>query len=177
MGRSIHTAAALERWVGPVISWVGRHVSDFHPAAGPRGPVDSATGEIMVEILPHVLVVDDNPEHQMAVSEMLSLYGIEPRLASDGAAAVELATAEQFDIILMDLQMPVLDGLAACKQIRRFEMEHGRVRVPVVAYTSRAVADSVLTACGLDAVLEKPCSAEALGTCLERWSPSKLSGS
>ena len=177
MGLSVHTSASLERWVAPVISWVERHVSDFHPAVAAGEPVDSASGELPVAGLPHVLVVDDNPEHQRAVSEMLSRYGIEPRLACDGAQAVEMAGVEQFDIILMDLQMPVLDGLAACKQIRQLEVQNGRVRVPVVAYTSRAVADSLLKACGLDAVLEKPCSAEALEACLERWGPSRPAGS
>lgn len=120
---------------------------------------------------PCVLVVDDDPVNQMLASEMLSSLGIKPLLAADGAEAVALACELRLDLILMDLQMPVLDGLAATSQIRRFEREHSRTRVPVVAYTSsRAVVDpSCLRDCGLDAVLDKPCDAQALLQCLTRW--------
>jgi CheY-like chemotaxis protein len=66
----------------------------------------------------------------------------------------------------------VLDGLAAARQIRRFELDHGRPRVPVVAYTSMPAAEPVLSACGLDGVLDKPCDAVALQACLARWCPA-----
>jgi two-component system, sensor histidine kinase and response regulator len=71
----------------------------------------------------------------------------------------------------MDLQMPVLDGLEATAQIRRFERENAYPRASVVAYTSNRFSGSepVLRACGMDAVLEKPCDAETLHACLRRW--------
>jgi CheY-like chemotaxis protein len=118
-----------------------------------------------------VMVVDDNPDHRMAIHELLTNRGITPMLAADGAEAVALAGDHQLDIILMDLQMPVLDGLAACREIRRGELERGRFRVPVLAYTSMPAPASLLRQCGLDAVLEKPCSAGALDACLARWCP------
>lgn len=121
---------------------------------------------------PRILVVDDNPSNQSDVCELLACWGITPMLAADGAEAVALACGHDFDLILMDLQMPVLDGLAATTQIRRHEREHSGTRAPVVAYTSSSVSGSVLRDCGVDAVLEKPCDAKALQDCLLRWYPA-----
>ena len=94
-----------------------------------------------------------------------------PQLAFDGAEAVRLARSRALDLVLMDLQMPVMDGLAATACIRRFEREHSYPRVPVVAYTSSAIAakDAFLRESGMDAVLEKPCPETSLRECLLRW--------
>ena len=122
-----------------------------------------------------VLVVDDNPVNLMLATEMLSFWSIKPLLAADGAEAVALANELRLDLILMDIQMPVLDGLAATRQIRRFERELARARVPVVAYTSsRSIQARLLHDFGLDDVLDKPCDAQALRDCLVRWCPSKV---
>ena len=109
---------------------------------------------------------------------MLSLWGISAMQAADGAEAVALACGHEFDLILMDLQMPVLDGLAATAQIRSFERQHARPRAPVVAFTSSPFSGSepVLRACGMDAVLTKPCNAATLHACLCRWCPRMGSG-
>ena len=122
---------------------------------------------------PRVLVVDDNPSNRSDVCELLGCWGITPMLAADGAEAVALACGHDFHLILMDLQMPVLDGLAATTQIRRHEREHSGTRAPVVAYTSSSVSGSVLRDCGLDAVLEKPCDAKTLRDCLLCWCPAQ----
>lgn len=120
-----------------------------------------------------VLVVDDNPVNLMLVSEMLACLGIKPVVAEDGAQAVAMAGELQLDLILMDLQMPVLDGCAATMQIRRVERARSRARVPVVAYTSTAPAS--LGACGIDGFLMKPCDVQALRQCLVRWCPPMAS--
>jgi CheY-like chemotaxis protein len=157
---------------GSALARIGSRIAGFLAGADQAEPGQAMATCPPFPSCPRVMVVDDNPDHRMAVRELLLNRGINPMLAGDGAEAVALATVNQFDIILMDLQMPVLDGLAASRQIRRFELEHDRPRVPVVAYTSRATSESLLRNCGLDAVLEKPCSADALEACLERWCPA-----
>ena len=118
-----------------------------------------------------VLVVDDNAGSQWHVCKLLAQWGIQPQLAADGAEAVALARDNSFALILMDLQMPVLDGLAATQQIRRYEREQSYARAPVVVYTSRDVyaGDNLLQESGVDAVLAKPCDAATLRACLIRW--------
>lgn len=120
---------------------------------------------------PLVLVVDDDPFNLMVVSQGLSLMGIRPLVGADGAEAVALACELQLDLILMDLQMPVLDGYEATAQIRRFEREHSRRRVPVVAHTSTLDGGDLsrLRASGFDAVLEKPAGVRAMQECVMRW--------
>lgn len=124
-----------------------------------------------------VLVVDDDPANLLLASDMLSWLGINAQLATDGTEAVALACKQRLDLILMDLQMPALDGLGATRQIRRFEQEHELPRVPVVAYTSTDVSRKSLEAFGIDDLLEKPCALPALEKCLQQWcAPAKTSG-
>lgn len=144
-------------------------------SAAISAPVVSATFAPVSVVYEHrVLVVDDNPSNLLLVSEQLSCFGITPLLAADGAEAVALASELRLDLILMDLQMPVLDGLAATREIRISELAHQRRRVPVMAFTSSAPALAVLQDCGVDSLLEKPCNHNALHHCLQRWCPQVL---
>jgi len=121
--------------------------------------------------LPLILVVDDSPINQTLMMAMLLRWGINPLLAADGAEAVALACEHEFDLIFMDLQMPVLDGLEATAQIRYFEREHTRRRAPVVAWSASSIASDVsaLKLLGLDDALPKPCNLQSLEACLTRW--------
>lgn len=119
-----------------------------------------------------VLVVDDTPVNLMVTSELLSRCGVQPLLASSGAQAVALAGEHKLDLILMDLQMPVVDGFAATRQIRREERERSRRRVPVLAFSTSAATDAVLGDSGLDGLLKKPCEPADLRACLLRWCPA-----
>ena len=136
-------------------------------AVQPGDPTPAGSGS-------RVMVVDDNPLNRMLTSEMLGLWGIHPLLAADGSEAVALACELPLALILMDLQMPVLDGLGATRQIRRFELEWSRPRVPIVAYTSVAfsIGGLGLQDFGMDGVLGKPCEAHELHECLLRWCPA-----
>ncbi len=121
-----------------------------------------------------VMVVDDNPVNILLACELLSSFSLLPVVAADGAEAVSMASELRLDVILMDLQMPVLDGAAATLQIRHFEREHHRGRVPVVAYSSSAPPLHLLQRYGIDDVLDKPCGRDALQGCLQRWCPHVL---
>jgi CheY-like chemotaxis protein len=119
-----------------------------------------------------VLVVDDCPVNLAVVSAKLHALGVVPMQAADGAEAVALACEWQFDLILMDLQMPILDGLGATSAIRRFELHRSRPEVPVLAHSSSLPESTVLARHGLSGHLPKPCTGEQLEHCLVRWCPS-----
>lgn len=119
-----------------------------------------------------VLVVDDSPVNRMVVAAQLESPGLAPFQASDGSEAVALACDLTFDLILMDLQMPVLDGLAATSAIRHFEHIIDRPAVPVVAYSSTCPAAGVLARFGMNGSLGKPCADEELEHCLRQWCPT-----
>jgi len=140
-------------------------VDDVFPANG-RAAVTTARPD-----RPVVLVADDSPANRMVAFELLSCMGIKPLLAADGAEAVALAGEVPLSLILMDLQMPVLDGCAATWEIRQFEREHARKRVPVVAYTSNDLSanQTMLREIGFDAVLPKLGDAQAFRDCVMHW--------
>jgi CheY-like chemotaxis protein len=170
-----------------------RDFSEWDPASGQAGPTllhrlrrlfwtpaTSGIGlpEVSIPVtfdeLPTgmcVLVADDNPVNLMVASEMLAHFGIKPLLAADGAEAVAMATKTHLDLILMDLLMPVLDGLGATRQIRKSEREQDRARVPVVAYTTISGSRLQFSDHGIDDVLEKPCELRTMQQCLRRWFP------
>jgi CheY-like chemotaxis protein len=159
MDRLIGLTARVERALA---------TSDRAVDPGPGNAPEKTPGHPFPEAL-DVLVVDDDPAHRAAACELLDHWGIKPILAADGAEAVAVAAERKIDLILMDLQMPVLDGLGATKQIRRLEEERRVTRVPVVAYTSCLLDADLLRDCGVDDVLQKPCSASELQQCLQRW--------
>jgi len=104
-------------------------------------------------------------------------------IASDGAQALALVDRLEFDIIFMDISMPVMDGLEATARIRAHELDDPRRRrVPIVAHSSGALLrdDALMRRIGFDDVLIKPCLAQTMAMCLRRWCPTKfasLSGS
>jgi PAS domain S-box-containing protein len=114
----------------------------------------------------HVLVVEDNEVNQLVAIGMLKVLGYTSELAGDGAAAAARAAGGRFDAVLMDLQMPRLDGFAATRLIRRAEPPG--VRVPIIALTASATAGEQerCLAAGMDGFLAKPVGLEALGRVL-----------
>jgi len=131
-----HTNRAPTRWMSMVRAQLDVLWASVTGFIRPAGRAQSAPANPFPD-RPRILVVDDSPVNQLLVAALLWRWGITPLVAADGAEAVALACGQDFDLILMDLQMPVLDGLTATRQLRRFELEHARPRAPVVAYTSR----------------------------------------
>ena len=101
----------------------------------------------------HLLVVEDAPENQILLSRILNKRGAQVTLANNGREGVEKALAGSFDLVFMDIQMPVLDGYAATKELRA----HG-YEVPIVALTAYAMEEERqrCLAIGCSAHLSKP---------------------
>ncbi|HEY9219297.1 MAG TPA: ATP-binding protein [Phenylobacterium sp.] len=116
-----------------------------------------------------VLAAEDNPTNQLVLKALLAQAGIEPVLVHDGAQAVEAWRQEAWDLILMDIQMPHMDGPTAARRIRELERESGRARTPIIALTADAMAHQVAEhrAAGMDAHVSKPIDAAALFNTLQ----------
>ncbi len=120
-----------------------------------------------------VLLVDDVATNQAVGSEMLNKLGIKPVLASDGQAALREIKKTDFDLVLMDCQMPVMDGYTATEIIRAQEQADGEERLPVIALTANAMKGDreACIAAGMDDYLAKPISLDGLRSILSRWLP------
>jgi len=111
-----------------------------------------------------VLAAEDNATNQMVLKTLLEQVGIEPTLVWNGQEALDACRAGAWDIILMDIQMPVMDGLTAVRAIREAERKQSLRRTPVIAVTANAMSyhiDEYLAA-GMDAVVAKPVNFAAL---------------
>ena len=110
-----------------------------------------------------VLVAEDNQINQLLAMTVLAKFGIQARLARDGLEAVELARQEAFDVILMDVQMPRMDGIEATRAIRQTELD-GRPRPWIIAVTANAFDQDRerCLAAGMDDFVSKPFRQEAL---------------
>lgn len=126
--------------------------------------VDDTAGED-AHVLPartHILIVDDNATNRMVAGALCEMFGCTTQTAEDGVEAVEAARASRFDLILMDIKMPRMDGIEATRAIRRLPGALGRV--PIVALTANgdAEATKIYLANGMDAVVEKPIKPDRL---------------
>jgi len=125
-----------------------------------------------------VLVVEDNPVNRLVISSLLEKLEVQVSMAHDGQQAVQAVTqasaGQSFDLILMDLHLPVLDGYAATAQIRQREAAQKLPRVPIIALTADAyeeIHDQCLAA-GMDDFVTKPVSLTALKLALSQWLPT-----
>ncbi len=117
-----------------------------------------------------VLVAEDNPVNQMIAERMLAGLGAEVVVVASGREALERVEQERFDIVLMDCQMPEMDGFEATAAIRAREVELGG-HLPIVALTASAMQEDRdrSMAAGMDDHLPKPVTAAALRATLVRW--------
>jgi signal transduction histidine kinase/ActR/RegA family two-component response regulator len=111
-----------------------------------------------------VLVADDHATNQTVVRMMLEQFGIETVVVEDGAQAVEALRRGAFDAVLMDMQMPVMDGLEATRLIRRLEASTGRPRTPILMLSANALAEhrEAGRLAGADAHVAKPITVAGL---------------
>jgi signal transduction histidine kinase/ActR/RegA family two-component response regulator len=111
-----------------------------------------------------ILAAEDNPVNQMVLRTLLSQLGLDPVIVENGAEAVQAWEAGDWDLILMDVQMPLMDGLSATRAIRAREAQLGRAPVPIIAVTANAMIHQVAgyRAAGMTEVISKPINVEAL---------------
>jgi two-component system, sensor histidine kinase and response regulator len=138
------------------------------PEAGPALAQPPSAGR---SAGPRILLVEDNPVNREVAVGMLENLGCATDAAEDGRLAIEAMTAASYDAVLMDCQMPVMDGLTATGEIRRREQMTGAVRVPVIALTANAMEGDRerCLAAGMDDFLSKPFTQQQLATLLRRW--------
>jgi len=116
-----------------------------------------------------VLVAEDNPINQRVVAILLTKLGYSPDLAADGKQAFEKLQQQDYDIVLMDCQMPVMDGFEATAAIRG--LPNGRSRVPIIAVTANVLAGQreKCLACGMNDYIPKPISRDILQKVLDKF--------
>jgi PAS domain S-box-containing protein len=116
-----------------------------------------------------VLAAEDNAMNQLVLKTLLGQVGIEPEMVADGRQAVEAWERESWDVILMDVQMPVMDGPTATGVIRTRERSEGRPRTPIIALTANAMSHQIAEylQSGMDAFVAKPIEAGRLFEAIE----------
>lgn len=151
----------------------------LHGEAAPVGEANAISGAraALAERLRdglRVLLVEDNPVNQRVAKGMLQRLGCRIDVADNGEEAIQLFHRERYSVVLMDCQMPVLDGLTAARRIRAIEERRSSPRVPIVALTAQAMSgdrERCLEA-GMDDYLAKPFDPLELARILRRWAPA-----
>ncbi|PVZ16336.1 MULTISPECIES: ATP-binding protein [unclassified Pseudomonas] len=168
-------------------------VPDPHRQLHPKPPCNRALRRALSEsfgaragvagaALPHpersarILCVDDNPANLLLVQTLLQDMGAEVTALDNGEAAVSQVRQQPFDLVLMDVQMPGLDGRQTTELIRQWEAEQGRSALPIVALTAHAMANEkrALLHSGMDDYLTKPISERQLAQTVHKWTGLNL---
>jgi signal transduction histidine kinase/CheY-like chemotaxis protein/HPt (histidine-containing phosphotransfer) domain-containing protein len=152
-----------------------RLMEAFYAGSGTRVPESKVRSASRGYFKGCVLAVDDNEVNQAVAEELLSELGLEVEVVGDGLAAFQAVQRKRYDAVLMDCQMPVMDGYASAAAIRAWEVESGTPRTPIVALTAHALAgerEKVLAA-GMDDYLTKPIPVRSLEATLARWLPTR----
>jgi CheY-like chemotaxis protein/anti-sigma regulatory factor (Ser/Thr protein kinase) len=139
-------------------------VAPFKRTAAPAGIEDvGAATALLPDRAVRVLVADDHATNQTVIRMMLDQFGVEVVLVDNGAEAVDALERERFDLVFMDMQMPVMDGLEATRAIRQAECASGR-RTPVVMLSANALPEHIEASrqAGADGHVSKPVTAASL---------------
>ena len=154
----------------------------FDPRALGRGDGENGSGLtcqisvtdeltlVEIERPVRILAAEDNPTNQVILKALLQVFEVSVELVEDGRLAVEAWEGDAFDLILMDIQMPHMDGVAATRRIRALEKDLGRSRTPIIAVTANVMPHQLeeYRRAGIDGHVAKPIQLEALGEALDR---------
>jgi signal transduction histidine kinase/ligand-binding sensor domain-containing protein/CheY-like chemotaxis protein len=164
-GSTFHFTIAARREVATVI------------VAAPAAPVDAPDMTPRSAEMPRrlrILLAEDNPVNQLVARRMLEKHGHDVTIACDGRAAAETCAREPFDLVLMDVQMPVMSGFEATGVIRSNERARGS-RIPIIAMTAHAMKgdrDRCIES-GMDDFISKPIDAASLIAMVEKHAPDR----
>ena len=125
----------------------------------------------------HILVTEDNSINQKLITNVLNRIGIEVTIANNGQEALELFRENEFDMILMDIEMPIMGGLEATGKILNYEQNNTKEHTPIVALTANALSGDreMYIGAGMDSYLSKPIELEALNTVLKTYFEDRMS--
>ncbi len=140
-------------------------------APAPEPVVDHTDRREAIKLSGHVLLVEDNPVNRQVAQRLLSLAGLTLDSAENGQEALDLLEKNRYDAVLMDCQMPILDGYSATQRRRASESARGLPRVPIIAMTANAMIgdrEKCIDA-GMDDYLSKPINRSILTETLHRW--------
>lgn len=181
MGLGLTFSQRLVQWMGGTLevestSAAGSTFTVTLPLAPSAGPAEGAREGARVPRPPggwHILAVEDEPISQLILSTTVRSLGHRVDTANNGREALEALERESFDLILMDCQMPEIDGYEATRRLRLQEPSRA---VPVVAVTAHASSGDRerCLAAGMDDYLTKPYSKEELAAVIERWLAAEL---
>ncbi len=146
------------------VDWIVQPLAEA-PASPPTSPTTAAAARGTALGALRILVAEDNPVNQLVVMHMLRRLGVSADLAEDGEAAVTAVQRASYDVVLMDVQMPNVDGLTATRRIRAASVPQPRI----IAMTANAMAGDreVCLDAGMDDYLSKPINADLLRAALE----------
>jgi CheY-like chemotaxis protein len=154
-GSTFELTLPLPRIADEEAARAGRAADPQSAGPGEKGPPEAG---LPSERLMRVLAAEDNTINQLVLKTIFGQIGVTPTIVDDGRAAVEAFETNAWDLILMDAQMPMMDGLTAARAIREREAATGRRRTPIIAVTANAMTHQRQTylAAGMDGIVAKP---------------------
>lgn len=147
--------------------WLNAAAGGGSVGAPEPGGEEASTGQRLAQ----VLLVEDNHINQVVALEFLALMGVQARLARNGVEALAACAEAAPDLVLMDIQMPGMDGLECARRLRAQQREGVLPAFPILALTAHALDADVAASleAGMDEHLTKPLDFVALRTRLQRW--------
>ncbi|MGA2183454.1 MAG: response regulator [Bryobacteraceae bacterium] len=147
-----------------------RGLSGESSGNGPTPPVGQADREGVAEAEGRILLAEDNPVNQRLVERLLRKHGYATTVAGNGVEALSAMERQDFDLVLMDVQMPEMDGFEATRAIRAGEQPR-QTHIPIVALTAHAMKGDRerCLECGMDSYVEKPIRSEELLATIDRF--------
>jgi signal transduction histidine kinase/DNA-binding NarL/FixJ family response regulator len=149
-----------------------RRLQLYNASRQKEEPINSTENENrMPDLRGRILLVDDEPINQRVGVAILKKFGMEPDVANNGREAVQMALEKHYNLVLMDIQMPEMNGFDATEMIRKNERQNGLPRIPIVAMTAYAMESTRehCLAIGMDDFIAKPIKPDILIERLQPW--------